>query len=61
MLPIPARIPLPKDDEITKLMNLLLEAKKPVLIVGSQAVLAPMTVYELRSAVKVCSTYFGFN
>lgn len=56
ILPIPAKIPFPKDNDIIKLMDLLLKSKKPVLVIGSQAVLPPISVCELRNAVKVCST-----
>ncbi|KAK6111335.1 Thiamine pyrophosphate enzyme N-terminal TPP binding domain family protein [Brugia pahangi] len=52
MLPIPARITFPKDNDIIKLMHMVLKSKKPVLIIGSQAVLAPVSVYELKKAVK---------
>uniref|UniRef100_A0A0R3S011 2-hydroxyacyl-CoA lyase 2 n=1 Tax=Elaeophora elaphi TaxID=1147741 RepID=A0A0R3S011_9BILA len=51
MLPIPVRVPLPKENEIVKLMDLLVKSKKPVMIIGSQAVLAPITVKELKVAV----------
>uniref|UniRef100_A0A915PZY1 2-hydroxyacyl-CoA lyase 2 n=1 Tax=Setaria digitata TaxID=48799 RepID=A0A915PZY1_9BILA len=61
ILPKPATITFPKDDDILKLMNLLMKAKKPVLVMGSQAVLAPVSVYELRDAVKAFNipTYLG--
>lgn len=52
--PIPVTVPLPGDDDIHKLRNRLQEAKKPVLIMGSQAVLPPISVHELRKAVEVC-------
>ncbi|VDK88734.1 unnamed protein product [Litomosoides sigmodontis] len=52
ILPIPAKIPFPKDNDIIKLMDLFLKSEKPVLIIGSQAVLPPVSVYELRNAVK---------
>ncbi|CAG9540193.1 unnamed protein product [Cercopithifilaria johnstoni] len=52
MLPIPAKIPFPKDNDVIKLMNLLLKSKKPVLVIGSQAVLPPVSVYELKRAVE---------
>lgn len=57
MRPIPARVTFPKEGDIVKLMHLILKSKKPVLIIGSQAVLAPIHVNELMNAVKVCSTY----
>ncbi|EJW79945.1 thiamine pyrophosphate enzyme, partial [Wuchereria bancrofti] len=52
MLPIPVRTTFPKDNDIIKLMHMVLKSKKPVLIIGSQAVLAPVSVYELKKAVK---------
>ncbi|KAL3982951.1 Thiamine pyrophosphate enzyme N-terminal TPP binding domain family protein [Acanthocheilonema viteae] len=52
MLPIPVEIPLPQDDDIIKLLNLLLKSRKPVLVIGSQAVLGPVCVSDLAEAVK---------
>ncbi|MCP9265539.1 Acetolactate synthase-like protein [Dirofilaria immitis] len=52
ILPIPPKITFPKDKDVMKLVHLLMKSKKPVLIVGSQAVLAPVKVHELQDAVK---------
>ncbi|EJD74363.1 thiamine pyrophosphate enzyme [Loa loa] len=52
MLPIPARITFPNKNDIAKLMHLVLKSKKPVIVIGSQAVLAPVSVHELKNAVK---------
>uniref|UniRef100_A0A183E321 2-hydroxyacyl-CoA lyase 2 n=1 Tax=Gongylonema pulchrum TaxID=637853 RepID=A0A183E321_9BILA len=45
-------VPLPNDSDIQKATDLLLKAKKPVMIMGSQAVLPPTDLYDLVSAVK---------
>ena len=35
--PLPIDIPMPKDADVTKVVNLLNNAKKPLVLVGSQA------------------------
>ncbi|VDM92795.1 unnamed protein product [Onchocerca ochengi] len=52
ILPIPPKITFPKNKDVMKLMDLLIKSKKPVLVIGSQAVLPPISVHELKDAVK---------
>ncbi|VDP17661.1 unnamed protein product [Onchocerca flexuosa] len=52
VLPIPPKITFPKNKDVMKLMHLLTKSKKPVLVIGSQTVLPPISVHELKDAVK---------
>ncbi|KAK0399260.1 hypothetical protein QR680_002965 [Steinernema hermaphroditum] len=59
--PLEVNTPLPKGDEIEKLTELVLSAKKPLLLMGSQATLAPVKADELKAVVESLGipTYLG--
>ncbi|PAV90826.1 hypothetical protein WR25_06263 [Diploscapter pachys] len=50
--PLPTSIPLPVSDQISKIVSLLRKAKKPVILLGSQATLAPITPHKLVKAIE---------
>lgn len=56
--PIPPVIPLPKDEKIQEAVELLSKAKKPVILVGSQATLPPVSVNILRESLEVKFNYY---
>ncbi|GMT22045.1 hypothetical protein PFISCL1PPCAC_13342, partial [Pristionchus fissidentatus] len=59
--PLPTNIPRPKQDQLSELVSLIRNAKKPVLLIGSQAVLPPVPAADLAAAVKALGipTYLG--
>uniref|UniRef100_A0A1I7YDC2 2-hydroxyacyl-CoA lyase 2 n=1 Tax=Steinernema glaseri TaxID=37863 RepID=A0A1I7YDC2_9BILA len=59
--PLPVNTPFAKSEEINKLVEMLLSAKKPLLLMGSQASLAPVKADELKSIVESLGipTYLG--
>uniref|UniRef100_A0A8C5EIV1 2-hydroxyacyl-CoA lyase 2 n=1 Tax=Gouania willdenowi TaxID=441366 RepID=A0A8C5EIV1_GOUWI len=50
--PLPVHIPLATDDQVQKCIELVSRAKKPVILLGSQAVLAPTPAEEIRKALE---------
>ncbi|CAI4224413.1 unnamed protein product [Auanema sp. JU1783] len=50
--PIPSSIPLPQSPQINEIAQLVKNAKKPVLLIGSQATLPPVKPDELVKAVQ---------
>ncbi|TMS39735.1 hypothetical protein L596_006216 [Steinernema carpocapsae] len=59
--PLPLSIPMPKSEEIQKLAELVQSAKKPLLLMGSQATLGPIDVNVLQETVQSLGipTYLG--
>lgn len=51
--PLPVDIPYPSEADIGKAIELLTQAKKPLVILGSQSVLPPVGANALRKAVEV--------
>lgn len=52
LLPIPVNVPQPKEKDLSKVADIILAAKKPLLILGSQATLPPLKPIELQKAVE---------
>ncbi|EPB76992.1 thiamine pyrophosphate enzyme, TPP binding domain protein [Ancylostoma ceylanicum] len=50
--PLPTVIPMPKAEEVSKIVQLIRQAKKPVMLIGSQATLPPVTPSELVKAIE---------
>ncbi|KAG1652761.1 Acetolactate synthase-like protein [Nymphon striatum] len=50
--PLPVDIPMPTDQQIDVTLSLLEKAKKPVIVVGSQATLPPSDAEETRKALE---------
>jgi len=50
--PLPVEVPTPTKAEIDVALNLLLSAKNPVLVLGSQSTLGAQTIDELAQAVE---------
>ncbi|KAE9416677.1 hypothetical protein Angca_002633 [Angiostrongylus cantonensis] len=50
--PLPSQVPLPTSDEVRKIVQLIGEAKKPLLLIGSQAMLPPVVPQSLAKAVE---------
>ncbi|KAI2799764.1 hypothetical protein BLOT_014696 [Blomia tropicalis] len=50
--PLPVDIPYPTESDISKAIDLLREAKRPLVILGSQSVLPPVGADNLRKAVE---------
>ncbi|CAB3406623.1 unnamed protein product [Caenorhabditis bovis] len=59
--PLPTSIPWPKNEDVEKMVRLVKNAKKPVLLIGSQAVLAPVKPDDLVKAVEAlgCPVFLG--
>ncbi len=55
--PIPPSIPLPKDKKIQQAAELLSKAKKPVILVGSQSTLPPVSVNQLKENLEVFKSF----
>jgi acetolactate synthase-like protein len=55
--PIPPNIPLPKDEKIQQAAELLSKAKKPVILVGSQSTLPPVSVNQLKENLEVFESF----
>ncbi|KHJ93807.1 thiamine pyrophosphate enzyme, TPP binding domain protein [Oesophagostomum dentatum] len=52
IFPLPSVIPMPGAEEISKIVDLILTAKKPVMLIGSQATLPPIRPNELVQAIE---------
>lgn len=50
--PLPVQIPQAADDQVQKCIELVSRAKKPVIVLGSQATLPPTPIDELRKALE---------
>ncbi|CAD6193545.1 unnamed protein product [Caenorhabditis auriculariae] len=50
--PIPSSIPMPKSEDVMKIVELVRQAKRPVLLLGSQATLPPIKCEDLAKAVE---------
>eukprot|EP00112_Aurelia_sp_Birch-Aquarium-sp1_P009235 Seg2040.2 transcript_id=Seg2040.2/GoldUCD/mRNA.D3Y31 product="Acetolactate synthase-like protein" pseudo=true protein_id=Seg2040.2/GoldUCD/D3Y31 len=50
--PLPVAIPLPSDSQVSDAVALLKKAKKPVILLGSQATLPPVNADKLRSSLE---------
>uniref|UniRef100_A0A7E4UPP9 2-hydroxyacyl-CoA lyase 2 n=1 Tax=Panagrellus redivivus TaxID=6233 RepID=A0A7E4UPP9_PANRE len=50
--PIPVDVPKPKPQDISNVANIILSAKKPLLLVGSQATLPPVKATDLQHIVE---------
>ena len=53
--PVPVDIPFPSRTQVSKAIEMLSKAKKPVIILGSQSVLPPVGAEKLREAIEVCT------
>jgi acetolactate synthase-like protein len=53
--PIPVTPPRPKEEQIDEVAKILLEAKRPLILLGSQATLPPVKADDLRTTVEVIS------
>jgi acetolactate synthase-like protein len=51
--PLPVDITFPKQSDITTAAEMVSKAKKPLIILGSQAVLPPVGAEKLRTAIEV--------
>ncbi|CAL8346051.1 unnamed protein product [Arctogadus glacialis] len=51
--PLPVDIPLATDDQVQKCIELVSRAKKPVILLGSQATLPPTPVEDIRKALEL--------
>ncbi|KAK6014844.1 thiamine pyrophosphate enzyme, TPP binding domain protein, partial [Ostertagia ostertagi] len=51
--PLPTQIPMPTLEEVDKIVQLISSAKKPVMLIGSQAMLPPVVPKDLVKAVEV--------
>ncbi|KAI6181206.1 2-hydroxyacyl-CoA lyase 2 [Aphelenchoides besseyi] len=49
--PLPVDVPLPSDNDLNTAAEIVAHAKKPLLLLGSQAVLPPVSPNELRKVV----------
>uniref|UniRef100_A0A2C9LFX1 2-hydroxyacyl-CoA lyase 2 n=1 Tax=Biomphalaria glabrata TaxID=6526 RepID=A0A2C9LFX1_BIOGL len=54
-IPLPVDISKASKSQIQKCIELISKAKKPVILVGSQATLPPTPVEDLRKSLEVCS------
>lgn len=52
VLPIPVSVPQPKEEDLRKVTDMILAAKRPLLILGSQATLPPVKPMLLKKAVE---------
>ncbi|XP_028276438.1 2-hydroxyacyl-CoA lyase 2 [Parambassis ranga] len=52
VFPLPVNIPNATDDQVQKCIELVSRAKKPVILLGSQATLPPTPVDEIRKALE---------
>ncbi|XP_074423274.1 2-hydroxyacyl-CoA lyase 2 isoform X2 [Larus michahellis] len=52
MSPLPVQMPLATEDEVQRCAELVSRAKKPLVLVGSQAMLPPTPAEELRAALE---------
>uniref|UniRef100_A0A915BLG6 2-hydroxyacyl-CoA lyase 2 n=2 Tax=Parascaris univalens TaxID=6257 RepID=A0A915BLG6_PARUN len=61
MGPLPPNIPLPNDRDINKLAEIVSNARRPLMLIGSQATLPPLKPNELRQIVEKLSipVYLG--
>ncbi|KAK6035245.1 thiamine pyrophosphate enzyme, TPP binding domain protein [Cooperia oncophora] len=51
--PLPTQIPMASFEEVNKIVQLIRAAKKPVMLIGSQAMLPPVTPKDLVKAVEI--------
>ncbi|PIO63860.1 thiamine pyrophosphate enzyme, TPP binding domain protein, partial [Teladorsagia circumcincta] len=51
--PLPTQIPMPAFEEVDKIVRLISSAKKPVMLIGSQAMLPPVVPKDLVKAVEL--------
>lgn len=51
--PIPVTPPRPKEEQIDEVAKILLESKRPLILLGSQATLPPVKADDLRKTVEV--------
>lgn len=54
LTPLPVDVPYPSQTEINKAIELITQAKKPLVILGSQSTLPPVGADKLRKAIEVC-------
>ena len=52
MSPIPVKHPLPKRDEVEKIADIVSQAQRPLLLLGSQATLPPVKPHDLQQTVE---------
>eukprot|EP00047_Mylnosiga_fluctuans_P003295 m.228436 g.228436 ORF g.228436 m.228436 type:complete len:620 (+) comp11741_c0_seq1:42-1901(+) len=52
LTPIPPSIPMPSASNVSAAIKLIREAKRPVFVIGSQAVLPPVKADDLRAALE---------
>lgn len=59
--PLPTSIPMPKSEQIQEIVQLVKAAKRPVLLIGSQATLPPIKPTDLVKAVETlgCPVFLG--
>ena len=53
LTPLPLRVPMPNDTSLNAAVDLIANAKRPVLLLGSQAVLPPIAPQTLADVVEV--------
>ena len=53
-VPLPVSQPLASNSDIKKCVELISKAKRPLILLGSQSVLPPTPVEELRKSLEVC-------
>lgn len=51
--PLAVNVPYPSGDNITKAVEMISKAKRPLIILGSQSVLPPVGAENLRKAIEV--------
>lgn len=59
--PLPVDVTFPKQSDITAAAELLSKAKKPLIILGSQATLPPVGAERLRTAIEVHLKHLNIN
>ncbi|CAI2350042.1 unnamed protein product [Caenorhabditis sp. 36 PRJEB53466] len=59
--PLPTNVPMPKSEQIQEIVRLVKSAKRPVLLIGSQATLPPVKPSDLVKAVEAlgCPVFLG--
>jgi hypothetical protein len=58
--PLEIDIPTPSDAEILSAVDIIQKAERPVLLLGSQAVLPPVKPHDLQALVTVSKSYYAY-
>lgn len=56
--PVPVDIPFPSKSHVNSAAELISKAKKPLIILGSQAVLPPVGAEKIRTAIEVSESLY---